>query len=334
MKRSALIIAGLVALCIIGFIIIKKRSGPEIKKRTRFIMSTYCTIQVPGDREVIKAIDKALDRMEEIDKKFNVLNPKSPLYKFNKKNIPVTDKEIISLVRIALKISRKSKGAFDITVHPLIDLWGFYTDYPHLPKKEEIKKYLKNVGYKNVTIKGGKLVKLNKGTEIDLGGIAKGYAVAQGIEVLKKSGIESALVDAGGDVYALGQLNGKPWRVAIRNPRGEGVIGVLEVSDMAIVTSGDYERFFEKDGVRYHHILDPETGYPSKGIISATVISSDPVLADAWSTALFIMGEKEGLNIVEKTEDLEALLITDKKKAVWSSRLGEGFTVTKKGGKK
>ena len=127
------------------------------------------------------------------------------------------------------------------------------------------------------------------------------------------------MIDAGGDIYALGTNYGKPWVIGIRNPRGEGVAGTLELSDMAVITSGDYERFFETDGVKYHHILDPITGYPAEGIASVTVISPDPALADAWSTALFIMGKEKGLEILEDLQSLEVLMITDDGEQIYSS---------------
>ncbi len=132
----------------------------------------------------------------------------------------------------------------------------------------------------------------------------------------------------------MGKLKEKDWKVGIRNPRGEGVIGVVEVSDLAVVTSGDYERFFEKDGVKYHHILNPKTGYPARGLTSVTVISPDPVFADAWSTALFVMGKEKGLELVEKTPNAETLMVTTEGEILYSSGLKENVKIISKGGKK
>lgn len=293
----------------------------EIQKQTRFLMDTYCTIQVPGNVKVIKAIEAAFDRMEEVEKRFNVLDSSNALYGFNQSSDPITDKTIIAVIETALQVSNESNGAFDITIYPLIELWGFFSNAPHLPEKKEIEKSLQYIGYSNLKIENGRLSKLKKGVQIDLGGIAKGYAIKEAVKVLREFQITSALIDAGGDIYALGELNGEPWKIGIRNPRGEGVIGVLEVSDQAVVTSGDYERFFEVDGVKYHHLLDPNTGYPAKGLASVTVISSDPVLADAWSTALFIMGKEKGLALINKRSDLKTVMVSIKGEIISSSDL-------------
>lgn len=318
-----------IIIVLIGAIVLLNTLLPKekIQKQTRFLMDTYCTIQVPGNTDVIKAIEKAFDRMEEIDKKFNVLDTTSSLYRFNQKNTPIIDKEIINLLETALRIGRESQGAFDITIYPLIKLWGFFDDTPALPEIETIRQCMKNVGYNNLILKNEKVTKLKENIKMDLGGIAKGYAVNEAAIILKSEEIESGLIDAGGDIYAFGKIRSKPWRIGIRNPRGDGIIGGLEVSDFAVVTSGDYERYFEKDGVRYHHILDPKTGYPSRGLASVTVISPDPVLADAWSTALFVLGKEKGLKLIEKTPDIETFMITTDGEMIFSSGLKESLDI-------
>lgn len=318
-RRHLLILTGLL-LTVIWFQTGCNRKS-QIQKQTRYLMDTYCTIQIPGDVEVLSAIEAAFDRMEEVDKHFNVLDSANALYRFNHNAEPITDEEIISLIEIALQVSNESDGAFDITIYPLIERWGFFNDSPSLPDKTEIEKLLQDIGYSNLIIERGRLEKYNKKVQIDLGGIAKGYAINEALKVLKASNIESALIDAGGDIYALGKLDGKPWKIGVRNPRGEGVIGLLEVSDQAVVTSGDYERFFEIDGTKYHHLLDPKTGYPASGLASVTVISSDPVLADAWSTALFIMGKEKGMTLAQKKSDLKTIMITTEGEIISSSDL-------------
>lgn len=308
---------------------VKHYGARSLHKRTLFLMGTYCTMQVFGTRDVLKSIDMAFNRMKEIDVKYNVLQQESPLYEFNRTNSAITDKEIIGLIKTALRISKESKGAFDITIYPLMKLWGFYEDSPMLPEKEKINQYRMYTGYENLIINNNKLTKLKDRIGIDLGGIAKGYAIGEAVRVLKEQGITSALIDAGGDIYALGKLQGKNWKIGIRNPREEGIIGVLDVSDCAVVTSGDYERFFEEDGIRYHHLLDPRTGYPAQKLISVTVISPDPVHADAWSTALFVLGDTVGLKLVEKTPDMEVIMITHDKKIIYSSGLSDCFEIIK-----
>ena len=280
-----------------------------IQTKTRFLMDTICTIQVPGDLSVLEYIDSAFDRMEEVDAKFNALNNESPIYAFNENDVPIVDEEIVGLIKTALQVSRESNGCFDITVYPMIDLWGFFTENPAVPDSETVQSLLSKVGYEGIAVENNTIIKSRKDVKIDLGSIAKGYAIGEAGKTLKNLGISSALIDGGGDVYALGMNGDKPWKIGIRNPRGEDMIGVLELVDMAVVTSGDYERYFEKDGVRYHHILDPRTGYPTKGTASVTVISPDPSLADAWSTALFVLGPKSGLASINGRDDLSALIV-------------------------
>ncbi len=330
MKKSGLISSGIIVIIMIVFLGLKKHKSESIQSQTRFLMDTYCTIQVPGDIEVLQFIDQALDRIEEVDKKFNILNPESPIYEFNNNNKPITDEEIIDLVKIALQICETSGGTYDITIYPLIDLWGFFGESPSIPQKETISNLLKETGFQNLSIDNGKLIKRNKNVKIDLGSIAKGYAISEALKVLKQAQIESALIDAGGDIYALGKYNDKPWKIGIRNPRGEGVIGVLELSDMAVLTSGDYERFFEKDGIRYHHILDPRTGYPAEELASVTVISPDPTLADAWSTALFVLGKERGLETVEHINSIQTLLVSTDGEKFYSSDMQVRTQISKR----
>jgi thiamine biosynthesis lipoprotein len=372
----------LIVIVIAGSVLVLSKAGnrDSLDEQTRFLMDTYCTIQAYGPgRDVHKAVSKALDRMEEIDKEFNALNPLSPIYAFNKKNIPVTDHEILGVVKLAQQVSEECDGAFDITVYPLGELWGFYsgdsldmpdkvfkkddgsttdqempeivklaqqineqsddtlaiTVYPleeswgpdRLPEKEEIDDCMSRVGYKNIVLKNGKLIKVNQDVYIDLGAIAKGYAIEEASKVLKAEGIKSALIDAGGDIYAMGEVEGKGWGIGIRDPRGEGVIAVIQGSDLAVVTSGDYERFFVRDGIRYCHIVDPRTGYPSRKLISVTVIHPLPMIADAWATALFVVGAEEGIKLVEQIPDMETLMVTPDEQVLYSSGLKENLEV-------
>jgi thiamine biosynthesis lipoprotein len=301
---------------------------PKLQKVSRFMMDTYVTIQAPGGAETTAAINRAMDRMEEIDKKFSILDPDSILYKFNNSGTPVTDPEIIKIIQRAIHVSELSGGKFDVTVYPLMKLWGFYAT-KHLPSKAEIKETLKDVGYKYLSIKDGKMTKLKKGVGVDIGGIAKLYAVEEGSNVLKKAGIKSALLDAGGDIYAIGTDNGRPWKVGIRNPRGDGVIAAVDVTDMLVVSSGDYERFFIQDGVRYHHIMDPFTGYPSRGVSSSTIFCSDPALADGLSAAVFLLGKDRGFELAKKLGYFEAMVITEDQKIYYSEGLGKETRVVK-----
>ena len=311
MKRTAIIFL-LLALASAGaYLAFNNCRETPVQEQTRFLLDTYVTIRAPGGAQARRAIEKALDRIEEINVKFNALNNNSPLYRFNNENIAINDSEIVSLVETADEVSRQSDGAFDITVYPLVKLWGFYKGSQAVPSGVDISNCLAKVGRQNLVIRDGKLTKLRADAAIDLGGIAKGYAVGEALKVLKKEGLTSALIDAGGDIYALGQNNGRPWKIGIRQPSGKDILGALELTDASVSTSGDYERFFEKDGARYHHIFDPRTGYPARGVRSVTVVSKDATLADGYSTALFVLGPERGMKLAESNGTFEAIMMTD-----------------------
>lgn len=302
----------------------------HVEKETRFMMDTYVTIYAIGPKAITsKAIGLALSRIQDIDTKFNSLNPKSPVYAFNHTGEPISDNEIISLVQTALVISEESGGAFDISIAPLAELWGFYSKEYYLPRQEEIKDCLANVGYHHLSLDKGKLTKDNMAVRIDLGGVAKGYAINEAIKVLKSNGVTSALIDAGGDVYGLGKRGSRLWKVGIKDPRGEGTLGYVEVEDLAVMGSGDYERFFIKDGKRYHHIFNPKTGYPTEGVQSVILIYNDPVLAQAWTKIPFIMGPEKGLERLERIPDMDVIIITESGKTLYSSGLKHSLNLIK-----
>jgi FAD:protein FMN transferase len=299
----ALALAGGVLYVAVNFL-----SKPALQKRTRLLMDTYCSISVPGDARVIPVIDRVLDHTEALDKKFNCLNPKSVIYAFNHRNVPITDPEIVKVLALSLQVARESNGIFDITVYPLVKLWGFYDKAPQrVPDPVAIRAALAKVDYRAVVIRDGKVYKLRPEIMIDLGGVAKGYAVGEAARQLTEAGIKSALVDFGGDVYAVGKLRGHPWRVGLQNPRGPNMLAVMELSDLSIATSGDYQRFFEIGGKRYHHIMDPATGYPSYKLISLTVIMQDATLTDAWTKVFFILGKEKALALAAQKPDLEII---------------------------
>lgn len=302
----------------------------HLERQMRFMMDTYVTIYAVGPASVTRpAINAALERMEAVDAKFSIRNTESPVCAFNEQGTPITDTEILDVVQTALHITLDSQGAFDITAAPIIELWGFYGDSPRIPSKREISDCLGHVGFEHLSLTSRDLRKDDPRAKIDLGGIAKGYAIGQAVSVLKEAGIKSALIDAGGDVYALGKRGRNPWKVGIKNPRGDGILGYVEVKDMAVMGSGDYERFFEIDGKRYHHIFNPRTGYPVTGLSGSVLICRDPMMADGWNTAVFIMGEQKGLDLVSRRSDMEALMITSSGKIITSNGLETSLHIQK-----
>lgn len=212
----------------------------------------------------------------------------------------------------ALEIAQKTEGAFDPTVATLSDLWQIGTEDAHLPEEQEIQDALAPVGYEKVS-QDGTTVTMEPGTRIDLGGIGKGYAADHVVEILKSYEIERAIISLGGNIYAFGSKDdGVDWKVAITNPDNEQeYLGTLSVSDTSIVTSGDYERYFEQDGKRYCHIFDSATGYPAEtDLRSVTVVTPDSTTADGYTTALFVMGHDKAIEFCEQN-GIEAVLVRD-----------------------
>ncbi|MCL5674169.1 MAG: FAD:protein FMN transferase [Candidatus Omnitrophica bacterium] len=295
-------------------------SVEHLYKEMRYMMYTYIIISAYGPNKKITdhAINLAMDRMEEIGNEMNPENPKSPVYKFNHYGTPITNPDILHVVKEAIKISKESGGAFDITIHPLVALWGFDTEHPHVPSEKNIRKALKYVGWWHLRIHNGALIKDKKSIEIDLGALTKGYAVGQAVKVLKANGIKSALINGGGDIYALGKDNKKMWVVGIKSPRGKGLLGYMKIEDLYVASSGDYEHYFFYNGKRYSHIFNPKTGWPAHGVIGTTAIGPGAALTDAWGTTLFVMGPQNGLKALKKEPEIQAIIITESGK-LWTS---------------
>lgn len=298
-----------------------------------FAMGTVITQKIYGEKAKVAA-EEVITKIRDIENRMTINTPGGEINKLNDlagiRGVKLS-KDSIYVLEKAKHYSRISVGAFDVTLGPLIKAWGVFTDSPRVPSDEEIKELLKLVDYNSINIDRDNLsAKLEKrGQIVDLGGIAKGFAGDEAIKIYKNYGIKSAFVNLGGNVVVLGSKpDGSPWKIGIQNPRAENgkYIAILEVEDKAVVTSGDYERYFESNGKRYHHILDPKTGYPSNsGIISATVVSDTSIDADALSTALFVMGLDEGFKLVEKLNGVDAIFITEDKKVFISDGLKDSF---------
>ncbi len=255
--------------------------------------------QVDRARE---AVEKCFLKIKESAGRLNYYDPRSEVSKINRNSgiRPVkVSEETFHLIERAIEISRLVDGAFDITVRPLYALWDFRRK--RVPTSREIAEAKERVGYDLVVLdRRRRTVFLKKrGMEIDLGGILKGFLADRCVEVLKEMKVSGGMVAVGGDLRVFGSRPGRGvWRIGIKDPRGSGVIAVLELREGAVSTSGDYERFFLKGGKRYHHIIDPRTGYPAKGVWSATVVAGEGVLADALSTALFVLGVRRSAEVL------------------------------------
>jgi thiamine biosynthesis lipoprotein len=287
-------------------------------------MGTYVTVWFWTDRQEDAAAGaKAVfDEMRRLDAEMTTWTPTGETAKINAaagvKPVKVSDEEF-EVIERAVDVSKHSGGVFDITVEAFRGLWKFDEDMDgSLPDPADVKKRLEKIGWKDIVLdKKAKTVYLRrKGMAITLGGIAKGYAVDKCVALLKKRGFTDFMVQAGGDMYIAGSKGPEPWVVGIRDPRGERdeMFALAPVKDHSFSTSGDYERGFVKDGVRYHHIIDPRTGQPAKASRSVTVRAKDAYTADAWSKVMFIWGYKKGLELIKenKLEDFEVVWVDDK----------------------
>ncbi len=273
------------------------------------VQVTFWTDDEPAAAEGAEAVFAEFRRL---DAMMTTWDPDSEVSKINaaagkKKGVKVSD-ETYAVIERALDVSRRSKGIFDITVGAFSGLWKFDEDMDGtLPDQAEVEKRLKLVGWKHVKLdKKKKTVRLDKkGMKITLGGIAKGYAVDKACKVLWDLGFTDFILQAGGDMYVSGTKGTKAWGVGIRDPRGprEQSFAIAPIEDRSFSTSGDYERGFVKDGVRYHHILDPRTGQPARNSRSVTIRAKDAFTADAWSKVLFILGPDEAMPLVEELNE-------------------------------
>ncbi len=301
-----------------------------------FMMGTVISQRVYGaDAEA--AMKAASARIKEIEALMTINAPGGDINRLNEaagKDKVVLKPETVNILATAKQYAQISGGAFDVTIGPLVKAWGVFTDNPRVPSADEIERLKKLTDYKTfqVDTENNTAELEMPGQIVDLGGIAKGYAGDEAIKIYKEHGIRSAYINLGGNVVVLGaKPDGKPWRIGIQNPRASNgyYIGVVEVTDKTVVTSGDYERFFEKDGVRYHHILDPKTGRPAdSGLISATIITDVSMDADALSTAVFVLGLEKGMALVKGLKGVEAILVTKDREIYATGGIRNSFKFT------
>ncbi|MBW7843548.1 MAG: FAD:protein FMN transferase [Ignavibacterium sp.] len=310
-----------IVLFLIGFFI-ARNSSDEIKtiKRTQILLGTVVEIQVrdADDKKAEDAISKAFAEMKRIEDLFTTFDNKSPVSRINNSadTIINVESEIYNLIVLCDSITKLSNGCFDVSLNNIIRVWGFDSDNRHIPEASVIDSALKLSGWKDVKLFGENKIFKQRKVELNFGAIAKGYAVDKAINILRKSGIKQALVNAGGEVSVIGNN----WIVGIQHPDEiNSIIKRIKLNGYTVATSGDYEQYFEVDGVRYHHILDPETGYPSKGLQSVTIINKSNAFADALATAVFVMGEEKGMKLIESLDDTEVMIIDERGRISYST---------------
>jgi len=329
MKRSVLYI--IVVLALFGLAVRAVRPPGENRlARSEFLMDTIVNAVVYSRDKAAgeQALQLAYREMTRLEALLDRHSDTSDVARINRSagEAPVrVSEDTMEVLKRALHIGVLSDGAFDITVAPLLSLWGFGTGGETVPEAESIASALRLVDFQQIKLDetAGTVLLKNKGSQIDLGGIAKGYIVDRAAEILLEQGITVAFLDAGGDIRVIGgKPDGSAWRIGVRHPRARReVIAVIELRDRAIVTSGDYMRYFIADDVRYHHIINPATGFPAQGLTSVTVVAADALTADALSTAGFVLGLEAAMALFESMPDVEAIIVTADGKVHVSSGL-------------
>ena len=288
-------------------------AAEEPARREFFAMDTYMTFTAYGNGAE-QALERAEEKMRTLESEWSVTDENSEIYRLNHSGGTVVSfgDDTAAILKFALDMAAETDGALDPTIYPVLRAWGFTTGENRIPSREELSQLLESVGYSKVKLEGNQIL-LPEGMEVDLGAVGKGYAGDLTAELLKEAGITSALLDIGGNIQAVGSRpDGTDWRLGIRNPFGEGQIGVLSVSDCAVVTSGNYERYFVgEDGKEYGHILNPETGYPvDNELASVTIVAEEGKMGDALSTALFVKGLEGAREYWEAHPGFDFLAVT------------------------
>lgn len=279
-----------------------------------FAMDTYMRLRIWGDRELLS---DTVDEIRRLEGLFSVTDEKSEIFLLNRDGQAALSEDTAEILTQAIALSERTGGAFDPTVYPLVSAWGFTSGEPHIPTQDELNVLLPSVDAAHLRLDGSNAT-LTDGAQLNLGGIAKGYTAQKCLELLSEKGVQTAMLSLGGNVQTLGSKpDGKPWVIGIANPEEptEAIATLTFNGSMAIVTSGGYQRYFDLDGARYHHILDPQTGMPAEtGLASVTVLTQDGTTADALSTALFVLGMEKSVELWRESDDFEAIFIMQDRK--------------------
>lgn len=347
--RKVILPACLILLLVMGGGCNGQSSAPvQEYQRQSMVMDTLISIQVWASDSASgkSALDAAFAEFIRIDhlcdrfalKKLSDPNV-SDVYRINInagiKPTVVSD-DVLAMLKQSQRMAYLSKGAFDVTVGPLMDCWGFTTKQYRVPADTELKAALSLVDYRQVVVDEQKKTVFlpRKGMEIDLGGVAKGYATDRAAQKLREMGIKSALINAGGNIYALGaKPDGSAWSTGIQDPRNPNqIIAIIKVKNQAVVSSGDYERYFIRDGIRYHHILDPATGKPARQLIATTIVGPSATEADLLSTTLFVTGSQTGTALVGQLANVNAVFVDEAKNIRTTPGLVDRIEVIKESG--
>ena len=323
MRRMLLFV--ILPLC---FVFAACGGNENYERKTIAAMDTVVTFTAYGENAA-EAIDAAEAEVFRLDRMLSRANENGDIYPLGKNGAGNVSDETAYVINTALDMCRSTDGAFDITIAPVMDLWGFFGHRYRVPDENELQEELKRVNYKNVEIENNSIT-LKDNAMLDLGGIAKGYVSDKLVEVFKNNNIKSALISFGSAIQAVGKKpDGSYWRIGIADPKkSEDYIAMLELKDKCIATSGSYEQVFEKNGQRYHHIIDPKTGYPANnGLASVSVICDNAARADALSTALFVMGMDKATEYYRNDGGIELVFITDDNMIYYTEGIKDSLSI-------
>jgi thiamine biosynthesis lipoprotein len=323
LRRFSLFYLAILLALLLGLILIIRTLSDEaprdrIVRQERALMGTSWLIQIslPADeptfaaRRDLQDVFFELSRIEKLMSEWKQESPVSAINAAAGGESVVVPEELRLLIERALAISEQTDGAFDISWRGMAHLWRFDSTF-RVPTEEEIQAALEVVGFRKILVEGNRIGLPLQGMAIGLGGIAKGYAIDRAGTVLKEKGYRNFLINGGGDVLTAGSRGNRPWGIGVRAPRGSKnqLIALLNLRGGAVVTSGDYERFRMIDGIRYHHIIDPRTGWPARACRSVTIVAASAEAADAMATAVFVLGASKGLELVRQKAEMEAMVI-------------------------
>ena len=300
----------------------------EPETATFFAMDTAMDFTVYGDAALLDEAETLIGSLEE---QVSVTDEHSDIYAIDHTGSSSLSGNATELMEQALELCHRTGGALDISVYPIVRAWGFTTGSYQVPDEETIQSLLPLVDYTQIQYDAATgVVALPEGMEIDLGSVAKGYAGQLAAQMLREHGVQSALLNLGGNVQTVGaKPDGSPWQIGIKDPQGEDAMMVLSVEDQAVVTSGGYERYFEQDGQTYWHIMDPSTGHPAdSGLISVTIVGDEGVVCDGLSTALFVMGLEKAADLWAQSGDFEAVFVTASGEVYITEGLRDRFALT------
>jgi FAD:protein FMN transferase len=315
----------------------QQRAEAGIVERSRTSMGSeiHLTAWTADERAALAAFEAVFDEFDRLDALMSVWKQDSDIERLNRaagaQPVPVSP-EVREVLSMARQASEWSEGKFDVTFGALSGLWKFDHDLDgNIPRRADVLARLPLIDYRKLEVneQAGTAFLTMKGMRAHLGGIGKGYAVDRGASILRGRGLDDFMIQSGGDLYVAGQRGDRPWRAGIQDPRGpsSSIFAAMDLTDSAFSTSGDYERFFIKDGRRYHHIIDPDLGEPAQGSRSVTIVTTRAVVADGLSTGVFILGPEKGMALIERLQGVEGVIVTSSNNLLVSSGLARRLVV-------